>query len=419
MAASLADWLARQERSHPSAIDLGLTRVREVADRLGLLSPRHRVITVGGTNGKGSTVAFLDALLRAAGRRCGRFTSPHLTRYNERICIDGVEATDEQLIGAFARIDAARGEVSLTFFEYNTLAALDLFARAAVDVAVLEVGLGGRLDATNIIDADVAVVCSIGIDHVDWLGHSREQIGREKAGIFRAGRPAVLGSNDMPESVYAAIEALGAQARVPGRDYQVKEHAGGWDFSCGSVHLRDLPWPALAGAQQLGNAATALAALLALDEDSDAALTPETVARALRAVSIRGRFQIVPGEVEWVLDVAHNVPAAEALRANLAALPERHTIAVCGVLGDKDIAGITAAMAPAIDAWVLTRLEGARAVPAHELSARLPAGAKVLSQTDDVIAACRAARAAAAPGQRIVVFGSFLTVGPALEFLGI
>jgi dihydrofolate synthase/folylpolyglutamate synthase len=215
---SLAEWLERQERSHPSAIDLGLARVREVARRLRLLEPRHDVITVGGTNGKGSTVAFLDAMLRAAGRRCGRFTSPHLNRYNERICIDGIEARDAELIAAFERIEAARGDTTLTFFEYNTLAALDLFARAGIDTAVLEVGLGGRLDATNIVDADVAVVCSIGVDHVDWLGDSLEGIGREKAGIFRAARPAVLGSADMPRSVFETIAAVGARAVVPGRD---------------------------------------------------------------------------------------------------------------------------------------------------------------------------------------------------------
>jgi dihydrofolate synthase/folylpolyglutamate synthase len=412
---SLADWLERQEKSHPSAIDLGLARVRDVARHLGLLEPRHRVITVGGTNGKGSTVAFLDALLRAAGRRCGRFTSPHLNRYNERICIDGVEARDAELIASFERIDRARGGTTLTFFEYNTLAALDLFRAAAVDTAVLEVGLGGRLDATNIIDADVAVVCSIGLDHVDWLGHSLEEIGREKAGIFRAGRPAVLGSADMPRSVFETIDALCARAVIPGRDYHVRARDGGWDFACGDVTLKDLPFPTLAGRQQLANAATALAALTAghfgLDRDA--------VTHGLHEASVRGRFQVLPGEVEWVLDVAHNVPAAQTLRANLAQLPARRTLAVCGVLGDKDIEGIAAALAPAIDAWVLAGLEGPRAVATEELAARLPPGCEVIAQAPNVSSACRRALAAARPGDRILVFGSFLTVGPALEFLGI
>jgi dihydrofolate synthase / folylpolyglutamate synthase len=414
---SLAEWLERQERSHPSAIDLGLARVREVARRLRLLAPRHDVITVGGTNGKGSTVAFLDAMLRAAGRRCGRFTSPHLNRYNERICIDGIEARDAELIAAFERIEAARGDTTLTFFEYNTLAALDLFARAGIDTAVLEVGLGGRLDATNIVDADVAVVCSIGVDHVDWLGDSLEGIGREKAGIFRAARPAVLGSADMPRSVFETIAAVGARAVVPGRDYQVRARPSGWDFECGSLRLSDLPPPALRGRHQLDNAATALAAL-AVGEFGFLP-TREVATRALRETRLRGRFQVVPGEVEWVLDVAHNVPAAEELRANLASLPRRRSLAVCGILGDKDIPGIAAAVAPVVDAWIIAALESPRAVRPAEIAACLPADSRVITQAVDVAGACRAALEAARPGDRIVVFGSFLTVGPALEFLGI
>jgi dihydrofolate synthase/folylpolyglutamate synthase len=414
---ALAGWLARQEKSHPSSIDLGLARVREVARRMNLLAPAHRVITVGGTNGKGSTVAFLDGILRAAGKRVGRFTSPHLTRYNERICIDGDEARDEDLIDSFQRIDAARGDITLTFFEYNALAALDLFARAAVDVAVLEVGLGGRLDATNIIDADVSVVTSIGIDHVDWLGHTAAQIAREKAGIFRAGRPAVLGSADIPGSMFEVIDAVQAVACVPGRDFHARASGRGWDFEFGAFELRDLPRPTLAGQLQLTNAATALAALVCAGYTR--LLDQPAVARALSETRIRGRFQVLPGEIEWVLDVAHNVAAAEGLRRNLATLPARRTHAVCGVLGDKDIAGITAAIAPAIDTWTLASLEGPRAVPTRELESRLPAGAVVIAREQGVVAACRAALAAAQPGERIVVFGSFLTVGPALEFLGI
>jgi dihydrofolate synthase/folylpolyglutamate synthase len=417
---SLAGWLERQERSHPSAIDLGLARVREVALRLGLLAAgaaRHRTFTVGGTNGKGSTVAYLDALLRAAGCRTGRFTSPHLNRYNERICIDGAEARDEDLIGAFERIDAARGDITLTFFEYNTLAALDLFARAAVDVAVLEVGLGGRLDATNVVDADVAVVCSIGMDHVEWLGHTLEDIGREKAGIFRAGRPAVLGSADMPRSIFTAIEALGARALIPGRDFRWHDTGGSWDFECGALRLAGLPYPAMRGKLQLANAATALAAYTA--DDPRRVLTHDIAVRALRETRLRGRFQVHPGEVEWVLDVAHNVPAAESLRDNLAALPPRRTLAVAGILGDKDIAGIVTTLAPVIDGWILAALDSPRAVGTANIAASLPAGSEVIAQAPDVPAACTVARGAARPGDRVVVFGSFLTVGPALEFLGI
>ena len=415
MAASLADWLARQERSHPSAIDLGLTRVREVARHLGLLTPRHRVITVGGTNGKvPPSHSWMPCCAPRSARGAVHLAAPHALQ--ERICIDGVEATDPQLIAAFERIDAARGEISMTFFEYNALAAWSC-SRARRRCGVLEVGLGGRLDATNIIDADVAVVCSIGIDHVDWLGHSLEAIGREKAGIFRAHRPAVLGSTDMPDSVFAAIATLGAKAWQPGRDYHVQRHAQSWDFSCGTVHLRNLPLPALAGARQIDNAATALAALVAMPGDFANTVTSQTVAGALREVRIRGRFQVIPvtssGCSTWPQRAAAKCCAPPG------SIAATHTIAVCGVLGDKDIAGITATLAPAIDAWVLTRLEGPRAVPASELAACLPADAVVLAQAEDVAAACRVARAAAAPGQRIVVFGSFLTVGPALEFLGI
>jgi dihydrofolate synthase/folylpolyglutamate synthase len=412
---SLADWLEQQQRSHPSAIDLGLDRVREVARRLELLAPDHRVVTVGGTNGKGSTVAYLDTVLLAAGLRCGRFTSPHLTRYNERICINGIEASDADLIASFERIDAARGELTLTFFEYNALAALDQFRRAEVDVAVLEVGLGGRLDATNILDADVAVVCSIGLDHADWLGNTLEQIGREKAGIFRHARPAVLGSADLPDSVFRAIEEIGARAVMPGRDYHARAHAKGWDFDYGDCTLHDLPMPALAGIHQLGNAATALAALRNLGVP----LTHANVSAGLRDVTLAGRFQRIAGEVEWILDVAHNVPAACGLASNLRALPRARTIGVAGILGDKDIRGITAALATEIDDWILVTLEGARAVPTPELERRLPQGARVLAHAADVATGCRMAREAARPGNRILVFGSFLTVGPALQFIGL
>ncbi len=417
---SLADWLEQQQKSHPSAIELTLDRVREVARRLDLLKPAYRVVTVGGTNGKGSTVACLDALLRTAGLRCGRFTSPHLARYNERICVDGEEASDASLIRSFERIDAVRGDITLTFFEYNALAALDQFRAAEVDVAVLEVGLGGRLDATNIIDADVAVICSIGLDHLDWLGNTLDDIGREKAGILRHGRPAVLGSADMPQALWSAIGEIGARAVVQGRDYHARPHARGWDFEFGEFSLRDLPRPSLTGVHQIGNAATALAALKSLGVEIGYA----NVSEALRSVKLAGRFQRVSrqagqGEVEWILDVAHNVPAAQGLAANLAALPRVRTLAVCGILGDKDIEGITAVLGVQIDAWILVALEGARAVPATDLERRLPPGAKILGRAPDVADGCRIARDAAQPGDRILVFGSFLTVGPALDFLGL
>jgi len=418
---SLADWLEQQQKSHPSAIDLDLTRVRGVAQRMELLPPPFRTVTVAGTNGKGSTVAYLDALLRAAGKRTGRFTSPHLVRYNERICVDGRECLDGELVASFERIEAARGATTLTFFEYNTLAALDLFTRAGVDAAVLEVGLGGRLDATNIVDADVGVLCTIGLDHVEWLGDSLEQIGREKAGIFRADRPAVLGSESLPASVRQVIQELGARPVAPGQQYRVRRLDDRWDFEYGESTLSGLPLPALAGEHQVGNAATALAAVAALNSRAfPIALDRERVSRALGGVQVAGRFQRVPGEVEWILDVAHNVPAAETLRDNLRRLPPaRRTVAVCGILGDKDIRGITATLAGEIDAWIPATLSGPRAVSAEQIAQLLPANATILARAGDVAEACRAARSATRPQDRVLVFGSFLTVGPAIEFLGI
>jgi dihydrofolate synthase/folylpolyglutamate synthase len=414
---SLADWLEQQQRSHPSSIDLGLERVRAVATRLGLLEPRHRVITVAGTNGKGSTVAYLDGILRACGKRVGRFTSPHLRRYNERIVINGEMAPDADLIASFERIDAARGETTLTFFEYNTLAALDCFRRAMVDVAVLEVGLGGRLDATNILDADVAVLCSIGLDHVDWLGGTLDAIGREKAGIFRHGRPAILATDELPDSVWDSISTIGARPILAGRDFTVRIDAASWDFACGDFELTRLPLPRIRGTRQVHNAAAALAAIHAGCGETPAR---EFVVRALEGIVIEGRFQTLERDgVEWLLDVAHNVPAAAVLARNLAATAKKRTIAVCGILGDKDIAGIVNTLASSIDGWVIATLEGPRALGPDAFAARLPAGSEILATQPDVASACAAARALARPGDRILVFGSFLTVGPALDFLGI
>ncbi len=421
MSRSLADWLERQERTHPSAIDLTLDRVREVARRLDLLRPANPVVTVAGTNGKGSTVAYLDAVLRAHGVRTGRFTSPHLKRYNERICVDDAEAPDAALIESFERIDAVRDDITLTFFEYNALAALDHFRRERVGAAVLEVGLGGRLDATNIVDADVGIVCSIGLDHVDWLGGTLEQIGREKAGIFRTGRPAVLASPNLPRSVFEVVETVGARPVIFGRDFSAMVFPGAtnaaWDFRCGDLELRGLPLPALAGPMQVVNAASALAALHA--GGFGITLDGAKTGRALRDVRLPGRFQIVPGDVEWILDVAHNVPAAQVLAKQLRGMPPRRTLAVCGILADKDVAGIAAVLADRIDTWIPVTLAGPRALSRDEFVLRLPAGASVDAHAGDVASACRRARSLAQPGDRVVVFGSFLTVGPALEFLGI
>jgi dihydrofolate synthase/folylpolyglutamate synthase len=431
---SLEAWLALQEAAHPKSIDLGLARVGDVARRLGIDRPKSAVITVGGTNGKGSTVAHLEALWLAAGHSVGLFTSPHFLRYNERIRIDGVEAEDAAIIAAFERIEAARGATTLTFFEYNTLAALLLFAEREVELALLEVGLGGRLDATNLIDADVAVVCSIGFDHRDWLGETLEEIGAEKAGIFRSGRPAILGTAAMPASVYSAITRLGARPVIAARDFtwQVKPRAAEgahWSYHGPRLSLSGLPPSALVGSIQYRNAATALAALEALAEQGERdaaaenvvrALDTRTVGAALRRVRLAGRLQIVPGAVEWILDIAHNPPAAEVLAAQLEERPcQGRTLGVVGILGDKDAPAIARALASRFDRWFLCTLDGPRGISAAELARRLEPVVRDPTLADSVRAGCEAARAAARPGDRVVVCGSVHTVGPALEWLGV
>ncbi|MBV8742058.1 MAG: bifunctional folylpolyglutamate synthase/dihydrofolate synthase, partial [Sinobacteraceae bacterium] len=300
---TLEQWLALHESVHPQAIDMGLERVARVARALGVERLSCPVVTVAGTNGKGATCAHLEALLRATGLSTGLFTSPHLLRYNERIRINGREVADAALLQVFEQIEQARATTTLTFFEYNTLAALLLFRAQSVQVAVLEVGLGGRLDATNLIDADVAIVCSIGFDHRDWLGETLEQIGAEKAGIFRSGRPALLSTVQMPRSVWAAIEQTGARAVVAERDYhwQRDPAAGSWSYQGLQLRLSDLPPPALSGSIQYRNAAAALAAIECLS----LAVTREQAAAGLQQVHLPGRFQIVPGEIEWILDIAH------------------------------------------------------------------------------------------------------------------
>jgi dihydrofolate synthase/folylpolyglutamate synthase len=414
----VADWLAWQQVAHPVAVDPGLERVGTVWRRLRIARP-GTVLTVGGTNGKGSVCASLDAILRAAGYDTGLFTSPHLVRYNERVRVHGREVTDSELLAAFERIDATRGEVSLTFFEWNTLAAFLVFAHERVDVAVLEVGMGGRLDAVNLLDADVAILVSVGLDHREWLGDTVQEIGAEKAGIFRAGRPAIYGARAIPQSVAKAAAERGARLRRLGVDFDYVERADGWDYVGFGSRRRELPMPVLAGSTQLANATIALAALDAVEP---AILVPdEAVRTGLRAVHLPGRFQVVAGDPEWIFDVAHNPDAARALAASLAAQPTRgRTIAVCGILGDKDIESIVRALAVRVDRWIAVNLEGPRALDAAALAARIESAAAMpVARAVDVAAGLRQARADAGSGDRILVFGSFLTVGPALVELGL
>ena len=424
MSRSLEQWLSYQQGIHSLSIDLSLERVREVAERLGLLEKRVPVAIVGGTNGKGSTAATLAALLQSSGRSVGLFTSPHLVRYNERIQVDGVQVSDAALLDAFERIEAARAAVTLTFFEYNALAALQVFRHAAVAVMVLEVGLGGRLDAVNIIDADVAILCSIGFDHREWLGATLEQIGAEKAGIFRRRQQVVLGSAAMPASVWRAARELDCQVWSAQREFGWRIHGSGaagesWDFHSAPCTLANLPAPALAGAMQYQNSASAITALQLLGVGN--ACDHAAVAQGLRRTVLPGRFQIVPGDIEWILDVAHNEAAAQVLAAALAARPSAgRSFAVAGMLADKDAAAVVGTLDPLIDHWLLAGIgDEPRGLDARALQARLPPLRGAVELASNVTAACAAARALARAGDRVIVFGSFHVVGPALVWLGL
>jgi dihydrofolate synthase / folylpolyglutamate synthase len=414
---SLAEWLAYQERVHPRAMEFTLERIRTVLARLGVGAPRAHVLTVGGTNGKGSVSAVLDAVLRAGGGRVGLYTSPHLTRYQERIRIDGREIDAARLIDVFERVEAARREVTLTFFEYATAAALVAFDDLAVEFAVLEVGLGGRLDAVNAVDPEVAVVTSIGLDHCDYLGPTLAEIGREKAGIFRAERPAIFGSDELPASVAAEAARVGARFERLGEQFGYAKTADGFDWWRGARRLDGLPPPGLAGEVQYANAATALAALAA----GGWLPAPAAVARGLAAVRLAGRFERHPGPVDWIFDVAHNGAAAAALAATMRERPPRgRWLLVVGVLADKDAAAIGQAMAPVLrrdDRLCTVTLRGERGRSAAALAALLqPVIGLEPVLAESVEAGCAYAARTAVPGDAVLVFGSFLTVGPALEW---
>lgn len=420
---TLTEWLDYQQRVHAREIDLGLDRVRTVWRALGAPTPAPLVITVGGTNGKGSTVAFLETMLTAAGKRVGAFTSPHLLRYNERIRVGGRDIDDAGLIDAFTRIEAARGEVPLTYFEYGTLAALLVFAASALDVALLEVGLGGRLDAVNLIDADAAIVTTVDLDHQDWLGNDRDAIGREKAGIFRAGRPGIIGDARAPRGLIDAAAASGALLRRAGTDFCAEVHGDdwrwtGWGDSGHAAPSLLLPRPALDAPCQIDNASVAIAALFALRDRLG--WDPTAIADGVRSARVPARMQRFPGPVELIVDVAHNPQAARALAVWLAAHPiGARTHAVFGALADKDVESVIAALAGHIDAWHLGGLdvESARGLDAAALRERvagtLPADAfRMHARIADAL---DSAFAAAGPGDRILAFGSFFVAATALE----
>jgi len=412
----LSDWLRWQEGLHPNAIELGLERVAATLRRLGWQRPQCPVVTVAGTNGKGSSVALLDSILSSGGYRVGCFTSPHLRSYNERITLAGQPVSDAALIAAFERIDAARAPDTLTFFEFNTLAALLTFEAASLDAIILEVGLGGRLDAVNVVDADVALISSIALDHCQWLGADIESIGREKAGIFRAARPAVFGARHMPSSVGQLAEQLGTPLLQLGVDFDYHHGVHDWEWHSSQTRYAALPRPALAGEVQFENAAAVLAVLDCLQ--SRLPLVRAAIEMGLLGVRLVGRFQRIGAEPEWIVDVAHNPAAAHTLAAQLGERScQGRTLAVSSVLGDKDIEGIAGALAGCIDGWIVAGLGGDRALPAERVAQRLQSGgATVLATAPTVAEACEVAQRMATKSDRIVAFGSFLTVAAVLAW---
>ena len=415
--ATLDQWLDYIERQHPQTVELGLQRVDAVRAVLDL-TPPFPIITVGGTNGKGSCCALLEAVLLAAGYRIGCYTSPHLLRYNERVRIGGVEVDDATLCRAFERVEAARraANVSLTYFEFGTLAALLAFGDAALEVAVLEVGLGGRLDAVNAFDADCALVVSVDLDHREYLGGTREAVGFEKAGIFRAGRPAVCADRDPPQTLLAHAAQIGARLLRLGGDFDYTADATQWQYRGPGGQRFGLPYPALRGRYQLDNAAACITVLDCLREQLP--VSAQDVRNGFTQVALPARFQVLPGRPLVVFDVAHNPQAARALAANLQLLPQGGaTIAVCGILKDKDIAAIVAAIAPQITRWHVATLAVPRGAPAQQIADELQRGgvdAPVI-QHADVAAAWRAACKEAGENDKIVVFGSFFTVAAVLR----
>jgi dihydrofolate synthase/folylpolyglutamate synthase len=418
MPLSLNDWLTRLESLHPKTIELGLDRVSEVAQRLGVHFDCP-VITVGGTNGKGSTCAMLESILLQGGYRVGLYTSPHLLRFNERARINGELASDEALCKNFEAVEAVRGDVSLTYFEFTTLAILKYFADAGLDAVILEVGLGGRLDAVNLIDPDVAIVTSVDLDHQDYLGDTREKIGFEKAGIFRSGRAAICSDPSPPQSLIDHAAAIDADLWLFGRDFNYSGDRQQWNYGGRQQRRNALAYPSLRGANQLLNASAALAALEVLRERLP--LGAQEVRSGLVMVELPGRFQVLPGRPAVILDVAHNPHAAATLAQNLEQMGfHPYTHAVFGAMADKDIAGILAHLVDRIDHWYLTDLPLPRAASAQSLVAELTKAGVRVSDTAGAersiqcfatpADAYAAARSRATENDRIAVFGSFITV---------
>lgn len=424
MPETLAEWLDKIESAHPAEIDLGLARIAQVSRQMDLSKIAGKVIIVAGTNGKGSTVCMLSTILAEAGYRVGSYTSPHLVHYNERVRINGVPVSDVSLCESFARVEEGRGEVPLTYFEFGALCAFDLFSRSQLDVAVLEVGLGGRLDAVNLIDPDVAVLTTIALDHQDWLGETREEIGVEKAGIFRAGAPAICGEIDLPLTVINHAQALSANLMRRGEVYDFEKLADAqiegvklwnWRGTRGSeaVELQNLPVPSL----PLVNAATTLQALYQLGMD----IPEKAIREGLAKATLPGRYQRLTQPVPMLLDVAHNPEAAAYLADRLKeeSLPGK-VFVLLGMLSDKDSDEVLALMSPVVDEWTVCDLDTPRAIPAEVLEAKLKAldvaGSRRFKTPGE---AMDDLQSRVTQEDLLVVFGSFFTVGAVLEHLGV
>lgn len=405
------DWLEYIESLHPEEIELGLDRVRRIFQNLQLKFENTHFVTIAGTNGKGSTLAFLESICLAAGYRVGSYTSPHLLRYNERVRIDGQDVSDDDLCKSFAKVEAARGDVELTYFEFGTLAALELFAAAAPDIVLLETGLGGRLDAVNIIDADVAVITSIDMDHMEWLGNTREQIGREKAGIFRASRAAICGDPLPPESVAEVANKIGAKLLVLGVDFIFEKEKATWHWQGQGEHLEHLPNPGLEGEHQYKNASAALATIEQLDPGFH--VEREAIEQGLRFPRLPGRLETVAIKPQILVDVSHNPQAMRALAQYLVARPVRgQTYAILGMMRDKDIEKSLEPMIGLVHQWCVIDLPG----PRGATSGRLESALRHLNAKEpircfaDAAMALQHSRSHAGSEDRIVVFGSFVTV---------
>jgi len=413
---TLDEWLDWQQGLHPKKIDLGLDRIRQVLQRMGLEHPSYAVVTIGGTNGKGSSVALLESISGAAGYRTGAYTSPHLLEYNERVRIDRKEVGDQQLCQAFERIDQARGDISLTYFEFATLAAFEIFHHAEIDLAILEVGMGGRLDAVNVLDSDVALVTTVDIDHASWLGGDRETIGWEKAGIFRHARPAVCGDPMPPETLVKHAAQLDSHLYRIGHEFAYDMNEKTWSWRGAGQHYEALPYPSLHGQFQLQNAACVIMVLELLK--ARFRINQHQLAAGLENAVNPGRFQIIPGEVTGILDVAHNPHGARALAQALGHQPcAGKTHAVLGMLADKNIKGVIQEMMAVVDSWYMADLTVERGAPATRLVEDLKSIGQDMPvrQYPDVMSAWQEAHRMAQPNDRVVVFGSFYTVADVLR----